>query len=113
MVERRVTDGRRIAELLASEVRGRLDDRAVVDTHGVEGGGEFAYGVDGADGTRVADVYVHDSHVRLVVHERPNAVADAAREAGLPVETGTAPSRAVVRVESGAAVKRASDLLAA
>lgn len=119
MVERRVTDGRRIAELLASELTGRADGPlgrlAVVDARDVEcvpGTGAFAYGVD-ADGDRLAAVYVHPERIRIEVERGVEDAVAAAAERDLPVRpVASTPPRAVVFVESGAAVKRASDVLA-
>jgi hypothetical protein len=119
MVDRRVTDGRRIGQLLASEVRGREDGPlgplSVVDIHDVEGSveGEFAYGLDEA-GERVADVSVHAERAHLEFRVRPDDAADAAREVGLRVRPkATEPPRTLVFVESGAEVKQACDVLGA
>jgi hypothetical protein len=116
MVEERVTDGRRIAQLLASEIRGHergpLDRLTVVDVEDVEGSefGEFAYGVDrsvGNERVRVADVYVHDERARVEFREAADAAADAGREAGLRTRPkATTPPRTLVFVESGVEVKR-------
>lgn len=118
MVDRRVTDGRRIAQLLASEVTGRTDGPlgplAVVDANDVEGSteGAFAYGID-RDGDRLADVYVHEDRVRLAVGAGVEAVASTAAACDLRARpTATEPPRVVVFVESGAEVKRACDVLA-
>lgn len=127
MVEDRVTDGRRIAQLLASEVRGRergpLGSLSVVDARDVEGSehGEFAYGIDrGADGTerdagteRLADVYVHDDRARVEFRAGLEAAVAAADRGGLRVRPkATRPPRTLVFVESGAEVKRALDAVA-
>lgn len=116
MVEDRITDGRRIAQLLASEVRGRergpLDPLAVVDVRDVEGdaGGEFAFGVDArtdAGDRRIADVYVHEDRARVEFREAPDAAADAGRGAGLRTQPGVAgPSRIAVFVADGVDAKR-------
>lgn len=120
MVSERVTDGVRIAELLASEVDGRsdgaLDRLAVVDAREDVVGtphGAFAYGVE-LDGERFADVHVHDDRVRVELRTGLDAGAAAADDAGLRVRTkAVQPPRALVFVESGAAVKRAVDALLA
>lgn len=121
MVERRTTDGRRIAQLLASEVTGRTDGPlgalVVADARDVEGStaGEFAYGIDRAtcDASRVADVYVHEDRVRVEVRAGVENAVAAAEEQALRVRpTATDPPRAVMFVESGAEVKRACDALA-
>lgn len=116
MVEDRITDGRRIAQLLASEVRGRergpLGRLVVADVRDVEGNsfGEFAFGVDAhADSSarRVADVYVHDDRARVEFREAPDAAADAGRKAGLRTRPkATHPPRTVVFLEDGVAAKR-------
>ncbi len=117
MVEDRITDGRRIAQLLASEVRGRergpLGWLSVVDVRDVEGSahGEFAFGVDahvGPGARRVADVYVHDDRSRVEFRETPDAAADAGRKAGLRTRPKAVhPPRTVVFLEDGVAAKRA------
>lgn len=118
MVEDRVTDGRRIAELLASELDGRggdLAEVAVVDAdRDVEptANGARAYDVTRRD-DRMARVFVHPDRVRVEVTATPEAVADAAREVGLRTRLKSVdPPRTLIFVESGAAVKRASDVLA-
>jgi hypothetical protein len=117
MVEERVTDGRRIAQLLASEIRGRergsLGRLSVVDVHDAEGTahGEFAFGVDahaGSGARRVADVYVHEDRTRVEFREMPEVAADAGRSAGLRTRPKAVhPPRTVVFVEDGVAAKRA------
>lgn len=120
MVEDRITDGRRIAQLLASEIRGRergsLGRLAVVDVRDAEGDvhGEFAFGVDARTDTddsgarRVADVYVHGDRARVEFREAPDVAADAGREAGLRTRPkAVTPPRTVVFLEDGVAAKRA------
>jgi hypothetical protein len=108
MVEDEVTDGRRIAELLASELTGLavgpLADLTVVDAdRNVEptAAGAFAYGLTIED-ERVGEVRVRPSEavVSLVVAWPP---ADLQDDAGLQVEEGA------LAVTRGAAVKRAID----
>ena len=116
MVEDRITGGRRIAQLLASEVRGRergpLGRVSVVDVHDVEGSahGEFAFGVDAhvsAGGRRVADVYVHDDRVRVEFREAPDAAAEEGRRTGLGTRPKAVhPPRTLVFLEDGVAAKR-------
>lgn len=117
MVRDRVTDGNRIAELLASELtglsRGPLAEVSVVDARpGVEpaADGAFAYGI-AFDGERVGDVYVHESAARLEFHRGTSAVLEQDAGPGLSVEPANDGVR--ILVETGAAVKRASDLVAA
>ena len=116
MVEDRLTDGVRIAQLLASEVtgdRGRLRALDVTDADpDVEPtpDGALAYGLasERDPATRLADVYVHPDRVRIEVRVAPDAAADAATAAGLRVRPkAVRPPRTLVFVESGAQVKRA------
>jgi len=118
MVVDSVTDGRRIAQLLASELRGHergaLGRCSVVDVRDVGGNefGEFAYGVDvavreGDARDRLADVYVHDDRARVEFVLGVEAAVDACREVGLRVRpTASDPPRTVVFVESGVEAKR-------
>jgi hypothetical protein len=116
MVEDRVADGRRVAQLLASEVRGRergpLGRLSVADVRDVEGSahGEFAFGVDahvGSGDRRLADVYVHGDRARVEFREAPDVAADEARNAGLRTRPKAVhPPRTVVFVEDGVAAKR-------
>ncbi|WIV67606.1 hypothetical protein [Natrialbaceae archaeon AArc-T1-2] len=118
MVEDRVTDGRRIAELLASEVDGREDgelarfavenaDRDVEPTDD----GARAYDVY-RDGDRIGRTFVHPDRVRLELAVDADAIGDEGvddADAGLSVRSD-GPSTTVV-VARGAAVKRATDVL--
>lgn len=113
MVEDRIADGRRIAQLLASEIRGHergpLGRLTVVDVRDVEGDafGEFAFGVD-ADDRRIADVYVHEDRTRVELREALDVAADAGREAGLRTRPkAVRPPRTVVFLEDGVDAKRA------
>jgi len=118
MVEERITDGVRIAELLSSEVSGRegdLADLAVVaadpDAVGTVDG-ERAYDV-ARDGDRVARAFVHESRVRLEIDAAPERSLDLAADRGLRARPrATEPPRTILFVESGAEVKPASDVLA-
>ena len=138
MVEDSVADGRRIAELLASEVDGRvdgiLDTLAVVNPdRSVEGSpdGERAYdierAVDGSwedartrhapnesRGELLAEVYVHEDRARIEFREGQDAAAEVAGERGLRVRPkAVEPPRTLVFVENGAEVKRAVDAVEA
>lgn len=113
MVERRVTDGVRIAQLLASELDGHggpLADVAVVEADpDVEPtvDGRLAYAVDRA-GERLAEVYVHPERARVEFLVAPDRAAAAATDRGLRVRSEATDSpRTLVFVEDGAAVKRA------
>jgi len=117
MVERRVTDGVRIAQLLSSELDGREDGAlgllAVINAdRSVEASpeGERAYDVE-RDGESFARAFVHEGRVRLELEAAGEAVAAHTKGEDLRVVTeggGTA-----LIVESGAAVKRAVDALGA
>lgn len=120
MVEERVTDGRRIAELLSSELHGREDGAlgrvAVVDA--VEDVQPTADGALGyrvaADGEAIADVHVHPDRVHLAFSAGRDVAASAAAEADLRVRPkATTPPATLVFVEYGAAVKAAADVVAA
>lgn len=120
MVEDRITDGRRIAQLLSSELHGRSDGAlaslAVVDAdREVEPSedGALAYRVE-RDGGPFASVYVHPDRVRVELRTGLSAAVDAAEKLGLRVRPkAVEPPRTLVFVESGAQVKRAADVLAA
>lgn len=122
MVEERITDGNRIAQLLASELDGREDgglervavtnaDRDVEPT----ADGSRAYDVvviEGDDETRFARVFVHDDRARLEFETGQDVAADAGESVGLRVRPkAVEPPRTLVFIESGAAVKRASDVV--
>lgn len=122
MVEDRVTDGRRIAQLLASEIRGRergsLGPLSIVSNRDVEEAkcGEFAYGIvceprkDATDSERLADVFIHDDRTRVEFRAGMEAAAVTADRGGLRTRPkATRPPRTLVFVESGAEVKRAAD----
>ena len=119
MVEDRVTDGRRIAELLSSELHGREDGALsrVAVTGPVEdveptADGALAYRVE-VDGTPLATVNVHPDRVHLAFEAGQAHAADSAADAGLRVRPkATRPPETLVFVESGAAVKRAAEVVA-
>ncbi|WP_256402588.1 hypothetical protein [Halorubrum salinum] len=125
MVSDRLTDGVRIAQLLASEVSGdggRLRDLALADADpDVEptADGALAYRIgldagDGRDRAPVADVYVQPDRVRIEFRAAVEEAADAAAAADLRVRPkAVRPPRTLVFVEDGAQVKRALPVLAA
>lgn len=122
MVEDRTTDGKRIAQLLSSEVSSRedsgLDGLEVVNADAdVEpsADGELAYEVAFAETDEtLAEVYVHDDRARVEFREHADEAADAAEEVGLRVRPkATRPPRTLVFVEDGAEVKRATDVFVA
>ncbi|WP_256289549.1 hypothetical protein [Halobellus inordinatus] len=122
MVEERLTDGRRIAQFLASEVTGHEDDLRSLSVTDADPDveptpdGAFAYAIeredssDSGDGdgdsTRVASVFVQPERVRVEFETAVDAVADTAREEGLRVRPKAVdPPRTLVFVEDGAQVK--------
>ena len=134
MVEESVADGRRIAELLSSEVDGRVDgvldrlavvnpDRSAEGTPDGERAYDVARSVDGAwDDARtrhtpddakselLAEVYVHEDRARIEFRDGQDAAAGTAEELGLRVRPkAVRPPRTLVFVENGAEVKRAVD----
>lgn len=128
MVEERITDGRRIAELLASELDGRGDgvlDRIAVTNadRDVEptADGARAYDVvvrtaadesEAETDERLARAFVHDDRAHLEFEAGQDAAVEAAEAADLRVRPkATDPPKTLVFVESGAAVKRASDVV--
>ena len=125
MVEDRITDGTRIAELLASELDGRedppLDRLAVVNADddvepSVDGALAYEIALRGEEGESDGDVgddeilggvYVHPDRAHVEVATGVDAVEEAASDAGLRVRPkAVTPPRVLVFVESGAEVKR-------
>lgn len=140
MVQDRVSDGFRVAELLASEVDGRhrgpLGPLAVANAdRSIDGtpSGERAYEIHFLAGDRdprreptpeevgtlVAEVLVHEQGASLAVVAGADVAADTAEEAGLTVTRAedasveTASDGVVIELEYGAQVKRAADALGA
>lgn len=116
MVEDRLADGRRIAQLLASELtgdEGRLRTLSVADADvDVEPtvDGAFAYAVTGVDGETVAEVYVQPDRAYVEFRTAPDAVAEVAGNRGLRVRPkAVRPPRTLVFLEDGAEVKRSLD----
>lgn len=119
MVDERLTDGVRIAQLLASEVTGDHGRLRALDVKDADPDidptpdGAFAYALV-ADGERLAEAYVQPDRLRLEFRVGPDVVADAATKAGLRVRPkAVRPPRTLVFVESGAQVKRARQALEA
>jgi len=128
MVEDRTTDGKRIAQLLSSEVSSRedsgLDALDIVNADAdVEpsADGELAYEIareggeaDDATDAVLAEVYVHEDRARVEFRERADAAAEAAESGDLRVRPkAVQPPRTIVFVEDGAEVKRATDVFVA
>jgi len=130
MVEDRIEDGTRIAQLLASELDGR-EDGGFATLSLVEADpdvdpttdGAFAYAVverddgdaaDDGDPERLAAVFVQPDRVRVEFLQAADRAAERAGEVGLRVRPkATEPPRTLVFVESGAAVKAAADVFEA
>lgn len=121
MVEERLSDGTRIAQLVASEVTGHeasLSDLSVADADPdaePTTDGALAYRVvrgEGGDGEReaaFAEVYVHPDRARVEFRAGQDAAATAADGEGLRVRPkATRPPRTLVFVEDGAEAKRAT-----
>ncbi|WP_339103321.1 hypothetical protein [Haloterrigena salinisoli] len=125
MVEERITDGRRIAELLASELDGREDDelasiavanadRDVEPTTDGARAYDVTLALPDSDDQRIARVFVHEDRARLEFEMGQDVAVEAAEDVGLRVRPKAAqPPRTLVFVESGAAVKRATDVVKA
>lgn len=120
MVDDRTTDGRRLAELLSSELHGReagpLGRLAVVDADldaDPTADGAFVYAV-ALDGDRLAGVYAHPDRLRVEFERGVDAAARAGDAADLRVRPkAVEPPRTLVFVADGAAVKRATDVFVA
>jgi hypothetical protein len=132
MVDAERRDGRRIAELLASEIDGRASGPLAALTvtnpdRSVEGtvDGERAYDIRVLRGDRdsrrvpepeeegdlFAQVFVHSDRIRAAFSIAPDASKQAAEAAGLRVRPkATRPPQTLVFVERAADVKRASDV---
>lgn len=123
MTDEHVTDGRRIGELLASEVTARTDGPLshleLVDIHSdAEGStrGTFAYAItiESDETTRLADIYIHNDRVRLEFHAGLDPVPATGAEANLRVRPKAAePPRILVFIENGGEIKRALDVIGA
>lgn len=113
MVEERLADGLRIAQLLASEVDGRndgvLDGLSVVDAdRDAEPtvAGTFAYAIGGENG-RLATVHVHPDRAHVEFDAGHEAVVERAESEGLRVRPkAVQPPKTLVFVEDGAQAKR-------
>ena len=118
MVEDRITDGKRIAELLASEVTGHesppYDEMSVVNADpDVEptADGARAYDME-YDDDRLARVFVQPDRIRLELYAGLDEAREAAEAGDLRTRpVASEPPRLVVFVEYGAATKRAFDVL--
>jgi hypothetical protein len=120
MVEREITDGRRIARLLKAEVRGLADppfdalDVANEDADAdIDPPDNRAFDVV-RDGEPVASVFLQSDRIYLAFDVGLDAARAAAEDHGLRTRPkATTPPGLLVFVENGASVKRAVDVLAA
>jgi hypothetical protein len=136
MVEERTTDGKRIAQLLSSEIASREDSgldaleivNADADVEPSPDGG-LAYEIarkggetgDEADDETagkaddvLASVYVQEDRVRIDFREEADTAAETAESAGLRVRPkAVQPPQTIVFVEDGAEVKDATDVFVA
>ncbi len=108
----RALDGRRIGELLSSELTARedgpLSSLSVVDVvpdaePSVDG--TFAYGV-AYDDERVASVYLQKDRIRVEFNDSTTSVRTAAESTSLRVRPRSNPPGLLVFVPDGAGVKR-------
>lgn len=120
VVEDRVTDGRRVAELLSSEVTGREDqpfDRLAV----TEAEPDVEPTTDGArafdishESRRLGRVFIQPDRARLELTGNPVAARDSLEETDLSWRAaGGEPPRIIVFVPDGVAVKRVLPVLGA
>ncbi len=115
MARDRIADGKRIGQLLSSEIhgheRGALGRLEVVDADTdaePTSEGAFAYRIESDGGGSIATVYVHPDRLRIEFETAPETAAGSAGEAGLRVRPkAVEPPRTIVFVESGAEVKAA------
>jgi hypothetical protein len=120
MVEDEIRDGRRIAELLASEVDGREDGPlGTIALHVVDEDadgtpyGEHAYDLT-IDGETLASAHVHEDRIHLEFGRGVDAAAEAAGDRDLRIRPkATHPPKTLVFVERGADVKRAVEVIVA
>lgn len=120
MVEKRITDGKRIAQLLSSEITGRetgvLAELAAVDADpdaDPSDDGTFAYSVAVGEST-LADVFIQPERAYLELSEGLDAATATAETEDLRVRPkAVEPPRSLVFVESGAEVKGAVEVLVA
>ncbi|AFZ74833.1 hypothetical protein [Natronobacterium gregoryi] len=124
MVDERITDGKRIAQLLSSELDGRddgtLESVAVTNADtDVEPtvDGDRVYDVELAsdgDVTRIARVFAHEDRARVELETSQERAVEEAERLELRTRLkASQPPRTLLFVESGAAVKRATDVVRA
>lgn len=120
MVDREITDGRRIATLLRAEIEGLeeppFDGMTVVEPRedgDSEHPDERSFDVE-HDGETLASVFRQEDRIYLEFDGDLAAARERALDAGLRTRPkATKPPGLLVFVENGASVKRAVDVLAA
>ena len=124
MVEDQITDGRRIAELLSSEVDGRTDDELEYcsvrnpnpDVEPTVGGARaYDITITTTDGDeQLTTAFVHSDRVHLEFDDGHERAIETAERLGLRVRPkASKPPKTVVFVESGGQVKRATTVVQA
>jgi hypothetical protein len=116
MVEDRVTDGKRIAQLLSSELTG-LDVGPLAAVSVVDADpdaepsedGTVAYAVVAGD-HRIGDVVLYPDAAELAIERGIDTARETARRTAIPV-AATGGDELAVTIESGAAVKGARDVV--
>lgn len=111
------TDGKTIGQHLSSEIHGHernvLGRLSIVEADpdaepSEDGTFAYAIAVDGEDGTRIAEAYLHPEHLRLDVLVEATQAAVDGEGTQLSIESNDAePPRKRVFVQSGAEVKEA------
>ncbi|GGL50549.1 hypothetical protein [Halocalculus aciditolerans] len=120
MVAEKTTDGRRLAQLLASELTGRQVppfDRVTVENADTDAeptpDGTRAYDIE-LDGERAGAVYMQPDRLYVDLRRGRADARTAAADAGLRVRpVASKPPRTLVFVADAAEVKRVVDVLAA
>ncbi|UPM42508.1 hypothetical protein [Halocatena salina] len=121
MVTERITDGRRIGELLSSELSARSDSPLSVlsvtdadtDAEASEAG-TYAYAITREDdATRLAEAFVHPDRLRLEFRTELDAVSTAVSSTPLRARPKDDPPRLLVFLSDGAAVKHVLPAVAA
>ncbi|MFB6105865.1 MAG: hypothetical protein ABEJ70_02725 [Halobacteriaceae archaeon] len=125
-----ISDGERIARVLAAELdglaRGPLVDVRVSDANpdvaaAPDGARAFSVGLgdgggdrrDTGEGRPLATATVYPDHLRLAFERGGDAAAETAERLGLPVERPADGPAAVVDVEVAAMAKRTADVVVA
>lgn len=119
MVEDRITDSRRVAQLLASELSGLetgpLADVSVVDADpgaAPSPEGTVAYAIaDGEDRVGEVSLYPDSVRLRLSAGASGDTVLPSDDESAPPVSVESTDGELVMAVEYGAGVKRAVDVV--